>query len=742
MACPCQNIVIPTISNSLGNCDPCNQITPCIELNCACPILIKSDCVNNVTVDMPYTGILKGKTLNEWILALDAFLNAKFLALQAYFTLKNVGVGLGKIYKGVSIIGEKEIKSIKAGNLVVITNLPDEVEVAVDNTALTNFVNGLEKTSSISNLGIVGAKVYNEAPIVLGNNTDYKVRRIVTTNSGLSGESILKTEIENINDITISAKKINSNDFVITSTADTININAPITFQGLGYYVNGNYTGIEELGTMSKPFKALQKCIDKILNRGSQNDGGAIKNKWDNLPKTKVYIQSYQGHIENLAINNVTWYLDGKDKDATIFTNFNLEYNIDMQELVTNCPKTLGKLNYPLSCTVDGQGTVINNSPNRKGYFNAVGFSDGISFVQPESNLYVGSKNSDIDLTMRLKSSLTYVPLTNKLGVPIVRENSAMQGLLDTVVPQYGAFSINNKNLPYGYSLILAGNMSIGVFEQPLFFADKGAIYSQDVNIFYQRIYRMVNFSGIKLINTSNGDSTSDLTGNTNIVDKNGTDVTASYSGSFFSNTNVTKFYVPSKKVSDIYLKNGSSMSTSGNIFSQKNTGMNQGGLEAFITLVRNSYIQINGLSLIGLLFNHFVKLVNSPNQSTTDPSDLFNQSQVSITDGNFNSQCFEELISCEEQDLSDNIIINTTRTYYSIQFFNSTLFNRFFNIYNKLSNLILNSRLFIVGDPIRIDKTFLYPQIPIYANNTLANVDLPIGSEYATSTGEKRIVY
>lgn len=127
-------------NNNCQECNPCSQPT-CVENHdCECKIFLKSDCIEEITEDMPYTGILKGKTLNEWILALDEYLQDKFTSIENFFKLKNVGIG-AKIYKGISILGEKEIRSLTSeNNSVIITENTNSIDLSVPEANQDNFV--------------------------------------------------------------------------------------------------------------------------------------------------------------------------------------------------------------------------------------------------------------------------------------------------------------------------------------------------------------------------------------------------------------------------------------------------------------------------------------------------------------------------------------------------------------------------------------------------------------------------
>jgi len=121
-----------------NNCG-CSDTTPCTPSPCPCPVLLSSDCVNNVTEDLLCSGILKGQTLSEVLVQLDAYICSKFDTAINYFGLVNIGEG-SQIYKGLSPIGKKELRTLLATGLINITQGVDDITITVDETALDTFV--------------------------------------------------------------------------------------------------------------------------------------------------------------------------------------------------------------------------------------------------------------------------------------------------------------------------------------------------------------------------------------------------------------------------------------------------------------------------------------------------------------------------------------------------------------------------------------------------------------------------
>jgi len=112
-----------------GNSNPCIQTTPCSQPDCACAVLISSDCVNNVTEDLLCSNIKKGQTLTETLVQLDAFICDKFDSVSGAADLVNVGDG-AEIYKGLSTLGKRQIRSLVGEGGITVTEGEDEITIA------------------------------------------------------------------------------------------------------------------------------------------------------------------------------------------------------------------------------------------------------------------------------------------------------------------------------------------------------------------------------------------------------------------------------------------------------------------------------------------------------------------------------------------------------------------------------------------------------------------------------------
>lgn len=514
-------------------------------------------------------------------------------------------------------------------------------------------------------------------------------------------------------------KSLESDNLEIVSTENTIKINIPNIFEGLDYYVNANYSGTVELGTPSKPFKTLTRCIDKILNRGIENspviNSGNVYEKWENRngQGVRINIQSFTQALENLAIQNVTYFLERGGYSSYIFvpsTITSVEYVFDMKPLVLGITKNSdGTLPYPLQCSLTGKGTV-GFSPDhvtRKGILRAYGYNNGdLNLEQPDCYFILGENFGDIFFLTHKNTSLNYIPLySDDLNtIPIIREQIEMTGLAQIDFPNYGVIEVEGRNSIYYESLSIRGKLVLSYFEQHgLYLHNHGRLYGDSGTIYLQRSYQHVNFSSIETIAGQ-------------------------------------KTYKPSEYVYDFYLKNGGSISYGGDILTQGNTGATQGGADAFIGLENTTTnvtnmcsIVINGGGFIhNLIYNHYIKQVLNP---------IFNdyqQNEVVLNSFRFNSFILK---SC--YGVFDTLGIDWDKIVNKSTFTSCYLRNIFlYGITKPISNIPLQTKLTLSGTLITLFIGELYLNYPTYADNATAIADsYPIGGIYKDTSGNLKIV-
>lgn len=247
-----------------------------MQKDCSCKVFLSSDCVNDVKAVFTCLNIQSGLSLTETLEEMDAQICEKFGDIGNSFSLINVGTGVA-IYKGVNLAGNKEIKSLLAeeGGLLTITNNTNEVLLAIDTDALLDYVAQNQRTYTVSNLE-GGTPIYKEAETV-GTNIDFKLRPIKS--------STLTVGIE----------------------GDAITIETPDESDIPRLIVNSAYTGDEQLGTLSKPFKTIQGALDAFVG------GVGFSNENPEMAGAEVVIQKGVGAYNftgNFNYNTLTLILE------------------------------------------------------------------------------------------------------------------------------------------------------------------------------------------------------------------------------------------------------------------------------------------------------------------------------------------------------------------------------------------------------------------------------------------------
>lgn len=516
-----------------------------------------------------------------------------------------------------------------------------------------------------------------------------------------------------------------SNSILITTDGAHVFFELPAVFQGTDYYVNNAYTGAQESGTASRPFKNLKRCIDTILNRAYQIideeedyvwvetpnpliNSGVAYNKWDfrNIA-IRVLLQSSSNIEENIAINNVIYELVNNSYIRIPNTNTVLERLIDMKELVDNCPKDINnKLTHNLLCSIVGKGRLQNFSTVRKGIARAYGYyGDDINGFENVCQLNLGDINSELYYEIQKLSSLTYVPLYSDDAntIPIVREGVEMTGHLSTETPDYGVIEFDGANAPYRYSLFMDGLHFINAFEQQIFLGkNKSGLYGENGTLYFRRSYQHVNYSTIETIE-------------------------------------LKKYYKPSNFVYDILVSEGAVFAYAGKFYTQENTGMNQGGSEAFVCVSSEdssfpSSFNANGGGIIYKLFyNHYFKIINNSSFS------IYQTGQINCKNLNIESVPFVNIFEVVDEDNNPKTEVIYPSVINDCYFFD--IFERG-NIRRDFSNIELNSELFINGNLIKIANTIMLPSVPNYTDNAAAlSANMPVSSLYKDDDGFLKIV-
>jgi len=139
----------------------CSQCSP--QTDCDCPITdLGAECVLYKGDDIQCNGVavvLKNINLADNLKNIVDYNCNKFSEIQGYFQLENIGNGI-QIYSGESLLGKKQLRTLtKSGNLILLSQSTNEINITIDEGNLTEFVEGLAAVvgfqDSINNDGSV-----------------------------------------------------------------------------------------------------------------------------------------------------------------------------------------------------------------------------------------------------------------------------------------------------------------------------------------------------------------------------------------------------------------------------------------------------------------------------------------------------------------------------------------------------------------------------------------------------------
>ena len=194
-----------------------------LQIDCTCKVRLSSDFIT-LKEDLVCSNILKGQTETEALKQLDKYICQRFESLENFFDLINVGSG-SQIYKGISNIGKKQLRTLVKSNLITITQGTDIVTIAVNEVNLIPFIKANQKTYSAISTG-AGSEIYKNTTVV-GDNSQLNFRKIKSSNASVN----ISQGVDDI-DITVSAS-------VVPDGSETkINAGTNVTKTGLGTTAN------------------------------------------------------------------------------------------------------------------------------------------------------------------------------------------------------------------------------------------------------------------------------------------------------------------------------------------------------------------------------------------------------------------------------------------------------------------------------------------------------------------------
>lgn len=214
-----------------------------------CKVFLTTDCVT-LSEDLSCSNILKGQTLSETIRQLDAYICTKFNSIPNFFELINAGTTGARVYKGVNMLGKKELRRLVDSNLINIVEGTNDITISVDEVALAAFIANISTADGSETKIISGTpNVVIEGNGMEGDEYVINVEQSTASNVGITGAGVFK-ELSSY-DYKFRKIKSTDNSVTITQGIDDINLSvAPSTFltdtpvvlasgKTLGKYTNG-----------------------------------------------------------------------------------------------------------------------------------------------------------------------------------------------------------------------------------------------------------------------------------------------------------------------------------------------------------------------------------------------------------------------------------------------------------------------------------------------------------------------
>lgn len=244
-------------------CTDCNKKTPCHKKKCGCKIKgLTADCVVYTPEDLTCTGVRGNDTLENIIKGIDRAICEKLNGISGGGSLVNIGNG-SKVFAGVNTQGQSQIRSFTSSDSTITIV---EGATTIDLTA--------KSSTSLVTFGTAN-------PVYVGENINGKSQ--ITTLEDLSTSRHIPIYDSYVDGNHKFAGIISDTIDIQKESDGNIRIETPPPFTDDGiprFIVNNLYTGNQELGTASKPFKTIQNAIDAFVGVGTinnpENQGGFI----------------------------------------------------------------------------------------------------------------------------------------------------------------------------------------------------------------------------------------------------------------------------------------------------------------------------------------------------------------------------------------------------------------------------------------------------------------------------------
>lgn len=375
--------------------DPCKE-----QEECGCSHKHSFECLYWDAGDLPSIKVHNYSDGNELILGIIEAIK-RLESGSAVFQAKNIGTGAG-VYKGFNG-EEEEFKSIKGTESINVTENPSEIELEINRDWLDDIISqiSIDQNNKIELLQIKTAyenidEYFNslETPISVDDKTnlliEFNVDGIYALKTGKgtygAGETqvtmsdfvriykpqtpvtVLNTVVPELEPAGVAlvnpspdgevyrVKRIISDTLEINEVDDyAVEINIPETVDVVSYYVNRNYGGQEENGSIVKPFKTWEACKAAIIGTGTAIDP---QNK-----SVKVIFQTDVLTSSNLNVNHVTYHFENTKITYAGTDEYVLDYTVPVGQIRNNIasnPSNIQVRHFDIRIT--GTGIITRNA--------------------------------------------------------------------------------------------------------------------------------------------------------------------------------------------------------------------------------------------------------------------------------------------------------------------------------------------------------------------------------------------
>jgi hypothetical protein len=219
----------------------CNQIeNPCQPTEpCLCKVRLNSDCITVSGATNLCLGIDDNLILTDYLSQLDDKICEKIATLTNFIALKGVGTG-AQVYKGIDVLGKKEIRSLKSLKPeLIIAQTIDEITFDLNIPSVTPPDGSETKLQSGTNTTVSGNGTtttpyavnvtFPIPPVIDGSET----KVVNGLNTIANGNGTVATPYY----IDVSVPTINQDNFVRTITINEFDLPGGITEQNICDYI-------------------------------------------------------------------------------------------------------------------------------------------------------------------------------------------------------------------------------------------------------------------------------------------------------------------------------------------------------------------------------------------------------------------------------------------------------------------------------------------------------------------------